>query len=178
MGDLGDRLANGEPAAFAELYDHCADRLHPYLAARLGSAADADDVIQETFVRLARSRPKLAKVDNLVAYVFTVARNEAARLQKGNKREAAARDPASPAAALEQAVADADHDLRDTAQAVRSALAGLSTAERELIELKYFAGLTLREIAEITGLPPGTVATRYRTALARLRERLQRNCHE
>ena len=47
-----------------------------------------------------------------------------------------------------------------------------------MVELKSNGGLTLREIAEVTGLPPGTVATRYRTAIARLRERLTRKCHE
>ena len=73
---------------------------------------------------------------------------------------------------------ETDHELRDTAHTIATALATLSTAERELIELKYYANLTLREIAEITGQPAGTVATRYRTALARLRVRLQRNCHE
>ncbi|MBI3838109.1 MAG: hypothetical protein HY288_09265 [Planctomycetia bacterium] len=62
MGDLAERLARGDQAAFAELYDACADRVHHYLVIRLGSRNDADDVLQETFVRLARTRQKLAGV--------------------------------------------------------------------------------------------------------------------
>ena len=54
MDDLARRLAQGDRAAFAELYATCADRVHHYLVIRLGSRADADDVLQETFVRLAR----------------------------------------------------------------------------------------------------------------------------
>ena len=83
MATLQARLARGEPAAFAELYDACADRVGHYLLVRLGSWADADDALQETFLRLARTREKLAEVDNLEAYVITIARNEAARLAAG-----------------------------------------------------------------------------------------------
>ena len=54
MAELADRLAGGEPAAFAELYDLCADRLHHWLLRHTGSRTDADDVVQETFLRLAR----------------------------------------------------------------------------------------------------------------------------
>ena len=74
MDSQAERLARGEQAAFAELYDGCADRLHHYLVARLGSRHDADDVLQETFVRLARTRKRVSGVDNMVAYVFTIAR--------------------------------------------------------------------------------------------------------
>src|SRR5262245_58474534 len=79
MDELAERLARGEAAAFAELYDACADRLHHYLTVRLGSRDEADDVLQETFVRLVRSRRRLRRVENLTAYLFAVARNEAAR---------------------------------------------------------------------------------------------------
>ncbi len=77
MGSLAAKLAAGNQAAFGELYDRCVEQLHRYLAVRLGSWQDAEDVIQETFVRLARNREKLCSVQNLMAYVFTIARNEA-----------------------------------------------------------------------------------------------------
>jgi DNA-directed RNA polymerase specialized sigma24 family protein len=67
LGELSDRLARGEAAAFAEFYDACADRLRHYLVVRLGSHTDADDVLQETFVRLARARQKLLGVENVAA---------------------------------------------------------------------------------------------------------------
>jgi RNA polymerase sigma-70 factor (ECF subfamily) len=86
MGTLKERLARGEPAAFAELYDALADRLHHYLLVRLGCRADAEDAIQETFLRLARARGRLTRVASLEAYVFTVARHEAARLGAAKAR--------------------------------------------------------------------------------------------
>ena len=99
MATLQARLARGEPAAFAELYDACADRVGHYLLVRLGSWADADDALQETFLRLARTREKLAEVENLEAYVITIARNEAARLAASRAKQRtearAARPPKS-----------------------------------------------------------------------------------
>jgi RNA polymerase sigma-70 factor (ECF subfamily) len=178
MGDLADRLARGEQTAFAELYDACAPRLHPYLVGRLGSRADADDVLQETFIRIARAGRKLAGVDNLLAYAFTIARNEAARLLARRFRESDHRSFHPQAADLFCEAASDDLEAREMAEALAAALARLPSEQREIVELKSYAQLTLREIAAITGLPQGTVATRYRTALANLRGWLERKCHE
>lgn len=172
MNELADRLARGEPAAFAELYDACADRLYGWLLLHLRSAADAEDVLQETFVRVARSRKKLRRVENLTAYVFSIARNEAARLRKRTSRQSELVRPMSEVAA------DATLGL-EQAEIVQQALSRLTDEQREVVELKMYGDLTLREIAEVTGLPPGTVATRYRAALVKLRETLARDgCRE
>lgn len=168
MSELADRLARGEPAAFAELYDACAGRLYGWLVVHLRSATDAEDVVQETFVRLARSRKKLRGVENLIAYVFSVARNEAARLRKHSSRQQELVRPTSEAAV------DATLELEQV-EVVERALERLSDEQREVVELKMYGDLTMREIAEVTGLPAGTVATRYRSALAKLRESLARD---
>lgn len=173
MDGLGERLARGDQAAFAELYDAYADRLHHYLALRLGSRHDADDVLQETFVRLARTRKRLSEVENLVAYVFTIARNEAARLAARRSRRRESRAGLAGSLLFREAAGD-DAGARETAELVAAALDRLRPEGREVIELKTYAGLTFREIAEVTGLPQGTVATRYRTAIGRLRGWLAR----
>jgi len=174
MGELGDRLARGEQAAFAELYDACADRLYPFLVTMLGSRSDADDALQETFVRLARNRAKLARLDNLTAYLFTVARNEALRLlerrerlrlQSGNQE-------------LTEGAAQSDSPDTESLAALAAAIARLPNEQREIVELKTSGQLTFREIAEVLDVPQGTVATRYRAALARLKEQLTRRCHD
>jgi len=72
---------------------------------------------------------------------------------------------------------DGDHRdswLREIAEVVALGLSGLDANHREVVELRTYAGLTFFEIAEVTGLPQGTVATRYRTALQRLRLLLKR----
>jgi RNA polymerase sigma-70 factor (ECF subfamily) len=170
MAALRERLARGDPAAFAELYDACADRVGHYLLVRLGSREDADDALQETFLRLARTRRRLAKVDNLDAYVFTVARNEALRLAARRARRRREEKPLVGADLFCDPPGDAA--ARETAQAVAAALGRLTPELREVVELKTYAGLTFQQIGLVTGLPQGTVATRYRSALAKMKSYL------
>src|SRR3954453_6990674 len=95
MHDLAARLARGEEAAFAELYDASADRLHHYLTARLGSRDAARDVLQSAFLRAVKSRRRFRRVEDPVAYLFQIARNEAmrwAKRRRGNDRTLAAEE--------------------------------------------------------------------------------------
>jgi RNA polymerase sigma-70 factor (ECF subfamily) len=162
MHDLAARLARGEEAAFAELYDASADRLYHYLAVRLGSREAASDILQNVFLRAVKSRRRFRRVENPVAYLFQIARNEAARAMRWKV--------ALPLPADELFAATDDVQRhREDAEIVAAALGRLTADDRELVELKIFAGLTFREIADATGLPQGTVATRYRRALESLR---------
>lgn len=165
------RLASGDPAAFVAFYDAIADRLHHYLLALIGASADADDVLQETFLRLSRNRRRLAEVNDPTAFAFVVARNEARRWLDSRHRRgvvaAAARD------VFVEASSD-DAAAREAAEDAAIALAELSPDDREIVELKMYAGLTFREIGEIVGRPLRTVASRYEAALARMRDRLSR----
>jgi RNA polymerase sigma-70 factor (ECF subfamily) len=164
MQQLAVRLARGEEAAFAELYDACADRLHHYLAVRLGSRDAASDVLQTAFLRAVKSRRRFRGVENPVAYLFQIARNEAMRWGKQRRGDD------RPLAAVEIfATNENAFGQRDDAEAVAAALGRLTVEDRELVELKVFAGLTFREIADVTGLPQGTVATRIRRALEFMR---------
>ena len=165
---LARRFAEGEEAAAGELYDLLADRVHHFLVVCLRSRQEADDALQETFLRLMRHRAKLADVENLTAYVFTVARGEALRwLQRRNRRAEV------PVLAAEECFVASEINMEDV-EHVAAALASLPQDLREVVELKVYSGLVLREIAEVTGTPLGTVASRYRTALAKLKERFQR----
>jgi RNA polymerase sigma-70 factor (ECF subfamily) len=168
MATLQARLARGEQAAFAELYDACADRVGHYLLVCLGSWADADDVLQETFLRLAHVRNKLAKVENLEAYIITIARNEAARLMAAKARRQLKQEPLRAKELF--CCLPSDDDARDRAEIVAAALQRLDADLREVVELKTYAGLTFQEISQVTGLPQGTVASRYRTALAKMQD--------
>lgn len=168
MDGLARRLRAGEQAAFAELYDACADRLHHFLCLRLGSREDASEVLQETFLRLARSRSRLEQATDPIAYAFVVARNESARwLSRTARQRTTWTDHAN--SMFEQASCD-DADEIDLAESLVIALGQLEDELSEVIELKIYAGLTFAEVARVTGLPQGTVATRYRRAIAKLRE--------
>jgi RNA polymerase sigma-70 factor, ECF subfamily len=170
MATLQQRLARGDPLAFAEFYDAVARRVGHYLLVYLGSQADAEDALQETFLRLARNKRKLAKVESLAAYVFTVARNEAVRLAKRKSR----RQREQPLLAAEELFCDAsnehDAELREVAETVAAALAQLSAEQREVVELKTYGQLTFQQISAVTGLPQGTAASRYRSAMIQMQE--------
>lgn len=161
MGDLGKRLARGDTAAFAELYDLCADRLHHYLVSQLGSRDDADEVLQETFLRLVRGREKLAGVESIAGYSFMVARNEALRRLAARSNENHRRAKADE---LFLEATDDDHEVREAAEELTMALAGLRPEQREVVELKCYGGLTLAEIADVTA-PPKRCKPRWERAL-------------
>ena len=172
MDALPGKLAAGQSEAFAELYDTLADRLYRFLVVRLGSRTDADDVLQETFIRLARRPEQFERIDNLLAYVFTVARNEAARFATRRTRR---RTVETTLDADEVFVCRKDDARqRELADMIAAGLARLTDQQREIVELKSFAGLTFAEIAAVTAAPQGTVATRYRTAMGQLRTFFQR----
>lgn len=165
MQDLAARLARGETAAFAELYDACANQMHHYLVVRLRSRDAADEVLQETFLRLVRLRHSFAAVENPVAYAFTVARNEASRRQGRRSREALNLKTTD----LFELAAEDNGAPHEAAESVTEAMKSLTEEQREVVELKFYSRMTFREIAEVTGVPQGTIATRYRAALGRLR---------
>jgi RNA polymerase sigma-70 factor (ECF subfamily) len=169
MHDLAARLACGEETAFAELYDACADRLHGYLAARLGSADLAGDVLQTAFLRAVKSRRRFRQIENPVAYLFQIARNEAVRAVGGRRQTIQAIRQDEPFMSTADAAAHTEN-----AEMAAAALARLSDDERELVTLKVYSGLTFREIAEVVGRPPATVATQYRRAVESLRGWLTR----
>jgi RNA polymerase sigma-70 factor, ECF subfamily len=160
--DLAPRLARGEEGAFAELYDACADRLHHYLAVRLGCRHAAADVLQTAFLRAVKSRRRFRGVDHPVAYLFQIARNEAARWAR---RRRVTQLPAED----EFEIVDGAVVQQEDIEVVAAALDRLASDEREIVELKIYGGLTFREIADVTQLPQGTAATKYRRALESLR---------
>ena len=171
---LGRRLVRGDEAAFAELYDICSERLLRYLAVQLASADKAADVLQIAMMRAVKSRRRFADVDSPAAYLFQIARNEAARLVKRANRRS--EQPLTAGNILE--MIDETTDSREDVETILAALARLSAEDRELVQLKVYAGLTFREIAEITGKPQATIATRYRRSLDSLRSWLLKQYQE
>lgn len=170
---LAARLARGDQSAFAELYDLCGDRLYQYAFNRLAKSDAAADTVQTVFLRAVKGRRRFRKVDNPVAYMFQILRNEMAR--SWSQRERRREQPMADGDLLQ--LSDED-DRRRTVEDeidIVDVLARLDTADRELVELKLIAGLTFHEISLVVGRPLATVATRYRRILGRLRAFYGRN---
>lgn len=171
MDNLQQRLAEGEAAAYAELYDQIADRLFHYLVTQTGTREDAADLLQETFLRIHRAGARLGEVERLKAYCFRVAHHEMIRWRKKHQAR-----PAS--AELLYEIADpSDPNGLETREAVTHALNQLPPRYRQVVELKFFSELTFVDIGQVLKKPQGTVATWYRRAMCRLQTDLQSDAH-
>jgi RNA polymerase sigma-70 factor (ECF subfamily) len=184
-------VAAGSEAALAELYDRHVHAVHAAAMRLLGDRQAAEDVVQETFLSLWNCAERFdPAVGSLAAWIFTIARNRAVdRLRAAGRRPTLVSLPPVDASdtsdggaferlASERGIATgtplvgdpaAELAATETRAAVRAAVAELPDAERTAILLAYGDGFSQGEIAARLGWPLGTVKTRTRRALARLR---------
>lgn len=168
LAGLPAALAAGCERAFATVYDRFGERLVRTALGILGHRQDAEDVVQEVFAALVRSRRRLVDVNDLPAYLFASLRRQAARRAARRCRE-----PALLHAAVAQ-VASLDPPPEDPrSEPLRRALAALSIEQREVIAMRIEGELTFAEIARVLEINANTAASRYRYALERLRDRLK-----
>jgi RNA polymerase sigma-70 factor (ECF subfamily) len=153
-----------------ELYGRHGENLHRYLVFKLGSAEDAEDVLQETFCRFARYTVRWKLVRDPRNFVFRVARNEANRFLRRalGRREGEAMIVGGAGREGFAAVFTAP-DEPSLALLLRLA-DGLPAEQKEVVFLKVFEGLTFKEIGSVCGVSANTAASRYRYGIAKLRE--------
>jgi RNA polymerase sigma-70 factor (ECF subfamily) len=162
--------------------DRHSRRAYSVIMRILGSQSDAEDVLQETFVRVwSRAESYDALMGTPSAWLTRIARNRAidrlrARRVRGNVAVGPIQAGDDPPRSEEPVTRDTPETVlegRTMAGAVRTALAALTPAQRALIEAAYFEGYTHSELATRFGVPLGTVKTRIRTGLAAMRDRLE-----
>ena len=178
-GDAGllRRMAAGDEAALGALYDRWSPLFHSVVLRIVGDRDDAEELVEETFWQAWRQAARYdAGRAGVSAWLVVMARSRAldrVRL-RGWKRAAAGE---VEAAASIEAVVEAGGPLQaaeqdETRRIVRAAMDALPAEQRETLELAYFRGMSQSEIAAATGQPLGTVKTRARLALQKLREAL------
>ena len=124
-------------------------------------------MLQASFLRAVEHRKHFANVQSPIAYLFQIARNEAARNQSRTKAER------TEQLSIEQAI-QARTTSTEQSEMMDAALDRLAPDDREIVELKIDASLTFEEIAQVMNRSAATVATRYRRALEALRPWLER----
>jgi len=177
--DLLARVANGDQAAFEQLYEQSSPLLFTLVFRIVGNQGDAADLLQEVYLEVWR---KASNYDHArgtpMAWLVTLARSRAidrvrALVSRGKGVTASLDD--TPASALIAADTDAmEMRAANERQAlVWKALETLPPVQRQAIELAYYEGLTHVEISERLNVPLGTIKTRIRLALEKLRDGLQ-----
>lgn len=161
------RLADGDPAALAEFYDAHASLAYGIALRIVRDPGEAEDVVQEAFLQAWRQAGRYdAARGSAQAWLCAIVRTRALdRLRRRATRREHQQAQAPPAASAP------DHD---SVLAVRKALESLGADQRRALELAYFVGLSQSEIASRLGEPLGTIKTRMRAAMMRLREALER----
>lgn len=168
---LMHRIArDADEAAFAALFDHFAPRVKGFLMKSGASAALAEDCAQDVMATVWR---KAAMFDparaSVATWIFTIARNRRIDLLRREARPEPEDLTWGPEAEADPS--DALEMQQDTAR-LGEAIALLPPNQRELIERAYYGDLSHSEIARITGLPLGTIKSRIRLALEKLRQTL------
>lgn len=171
MQQVATAPAQAAPAeselAFDRLYRDSRDDVFAYVAGLLRDRSAAEDVTAQAFERAYRKRRSFdPRRGNGRAWVFGIARNAALdELRRRRRLTDLAADP-------EDVDAAEPHELAESAvrrTALREAMRGLDPRERELVALKFFAGLSNAEIASVVGISESNAGTRLHRTLAKLR---------
>jgi RNA polymerase sigma factor (sigma-70 family) len=160
-GALEDAFACYQPELLGMLYH------------MVGNIEDARDALQETFVKCWRHRDQVAGLDNLKAWIFRIALNTGRDLRQTawrRRKRPLPEDETTLASKREGPEAEVEH--REQMALLREAVSRLRTEEQEVFLLRQNAQMTYEQIADTMGIPTGTVKTRMRLALIRLRETL------
>jgi len=145
------------------LYDQHGPALVAYASTFVTDGAAAEDVVHQVFLRLLSE--EVAMPDVPVAYVYRAVRNAALNARRSGWRNA----PLDP----ENCVFEHRGGDREAALGLQKALSDLPEEQREAVVMRMWSGLTLEEVAALSGVSLNTAASRYRYALEKLREKLQ-----
>jgi RNA polymerase sigma-70 factor (ECF subfamily) len=165
----------GDLSAFETLYARYAKAMLAYAIGMLGHRSDADEVLQEVFIAFVGRAGSLPPDTNVKAYLFTSARHRIMNVRRSNQRKANSAAEYKILAGRRAGIDPPDSDLQaeESRQRLNRALQRSSDEEREAVLLHTQGELSFSEIALTLGLPRGTVVSRYRAGIQKLREYLE-----
>ena len=170
--DLMDLVRDGEPHAFAVVFDRHGRAAFSLAYRMCGRRAMAEDVVQEAFVSLWRSGGRYDRARGSVrSWVLSAVHNraiDAFRRESVRPTVDVGEDMLSERLVASERT-DKQVEQRDEARRIREALTELPDEQRHVIELAYFGGFTHTQIAELLQVPAGTVKGRMRLGLSKLR---------
>jgi RNA polymerase sigma-70 factor (ECF subfamily) len=172
-------MADGDESALSALYDRWVDRVHTIAYWILKDADEAEDVVEETFWQVWRTAARYDVARSAGStWLMLIARSRALDRLRAERRRADWTAAPSTAGALIESSFDAQADSTsrggsgDHSTLLADAISALPPEQQEALKLAYFGGLSHSEIADRTAQPLGTVKTRIRLAMNKLRQRL------
>lgn len=173
------RFQAGDVAAMNELIERYERKLHGYIRRMVASAADADDVYQEAWIRV-MTRIDEYKPDHFGAWLFTITRNMIIDRGRGRRDVTSLDDPGgdggfAPVERLAAPGVDPASQVssRELGQAIETALESLPREQREVFVMRTQAGLAFKDIAKVQSVSINTALARMQYALDKLREMLK-----
>ncbi|MBL8959511.1 MAG: sigma-70 family RNA polymerase sigma factor [Gemmatimonadetes bacterium] len=172
------RLVAGDERGLAELYDRHGGMAYSLASAILRDGPDAEEVVADAFSQVWRTAANFDPVrGSVVAWISTIVRTRALDLIRSQKRrarmldraEALADEGSAPGLGTAAELADRGAEQSEAQRLVRRALDELPAPQRVALELAYFGGLSQSEIAARLNEPLGTVKTRMRAGMEKLR---------
>ncbi|MEO5728486.1 MAG: RNA polymerase sigma factor [Byssovorax sp.] len=170
-----DRYACGDAQAFAALHQALHPRLLAFLTRMSGSPVLADDLVQETFLRMHRARSTFAAGGAVIPWAYAIARNVHIDHARSAKLRATERLPSDPGSeAVDRGGADAESAAiaAEAARAVERVLARIPASQRDAFVLIRYEGLSVQDAAAILGTTPTAVKLRAFRAYEALRAEL------
>ena len=157
-----------------EVFARCQSELMGLLYHMVGNTEDARDAYQDTFVKCWRNRDQVPTVQNLKAWIFRIALNTGRDMRQTAWRRHGRDLPDDGSEIVENSSGGPEAALERTEQVtlIRTAVSQLRSEEKEVFLLRQNAEMTYEEIAASLGIPSGTVKTRMRLALIKLRATL------
>ncbi|HWV36507.1 MAG TPA: sigma-70 family RNA polymerase sigma factor [Thermomicrobiales bacterium] len=177
--DLVDLMAVGNAQALETLYDRYSRIVFSFALRILGDPASAEELLQEVFFRAWQQASRFsANRGSFVTWLLSITHNMAIDEIRKRQRRPQRADSADPVLMLAN-VTDTGPSVEEYAvlsswrEQIAEAMRELPDSQREAIEMAYFQGLTQREISEQLGQPLGTIKTRMRLGMRKLREFLE-----
>ena len=161
--ELLHRISRGDAEALAELYGRYSGLLYQYALALVWSRDAAEEVLQDSFLGLLKSRTRLGSVRDIRSYLLRIVRNEVSHRR---------RRPEADASALELVEAREGPSAKEVLE-LNEALARLPEEQLTVVVLKVWRGMTFAEVASALDIPAKTAASRYRYAMEKLRQWLK-----
>jgi len=177
--EIGDKelmllIKKGDKDAFNELYSRYGRLVFNFAYKLTGTIVEAEEVTQEVFEKIWRKRNTYIIDKKITTWMLQICKNAAIDLLRRRKRTSPIDEYQLDFLVDDTINLDDEVELKSTRKTLMEAISNLPDEQREIIRLMYFDGLTQQEIADSLEIPLGTVKSRLKLAMSKLKNRFKR----